>query len=198
VTLFLPFTPAGKKTELDAVRVKTHLGLGSYASVDPYGVLPHVPARLINPEECRLFSEAALATLLSNGSDDLSAVALFRSPFSGEWLVHVNPCHDVHRRRASLMEEIVHIVLDHPRTSILLDARARRQTYDKAVEDEAFNVGAACIIPYRALFNAVKRDRTAIPQLAEQYNMSEEYIVYRIKRAGLSNVYKANVGPLTT
>lgn len=197
MALFLPFTPAGKQTELDAVRVKDHLRLGPYASIDPYAALPRVPARIIAPEECRLFSDETRAALFGNGSDELSAVALFRSPATDEWLLHVNPCHDIHRRRASLMEEIVHIVLEHPRTEILRDARARRQTYDAGVEDEAFNVGAACIIPYRALFNAVKQYRTAIPELAAQYNVSEEYVVYRIKRAGLSSVYKKNVGPLT-
>lgn len=197
MALFLPFTPAGKQTELDAVKVKAHLRFSPYVSIDPYEVLPLVPARIITPEECRLFSDETRTALLGSNSDDLSAVALFRSPASGEWLIHVNPCHDIHRRRASLMEEIVHIVLDHPQTEILLDERARRQTYDKGVEDEAFNVGAACIIPYRALFNAVKQNRTAIPELAQQYNMSEQYIVYRIKRAGLSNIYKSNVGPLT-
>lgn len=198
MALFVPFTPSAKQTEEDAVKVKACLRLGPYASVDPYAVLPRVPARCIAEAECRLFSAEALETLFGGTSDDLSAVALFPSPATGEWLIYVNPGHDIHRRRASLMEEIVHIVLDHPRSEVMPGVCGTRRTHDKGVEDEAFNVGAACILPFRELFFAVKRDRTTIAQLAKQYNVSRDYVVFRIKRAGLTNVYKANVGPLTT
>ena len=95
------------------------------------------------------------------------------------------------------MEEIVHVALDHPLTEVKCHTGVRqRRTFHSAAEDEAFNVGAACIMPYKGLFYGVKDDRMKIGDFAELHNVSSDYVVYRIKRAGLARVYKANVGPL--
>jgi hypothetical protein len=90
------------------------------------------------------------------------------------------------------MEEIVHITLGHPMTTITAErsnmGRAMR-SYDGRVEDEAYAVGAACIIPYRTLFNAVRDDHAQAIHIAEQFNVSEQYAIFRIRKAGLGKVY---------
>lgn len=206
-TLFLPFTPRGKITELAAIAVKRHLGLRPDDPVDPFAVLPDVPARLV---DVSLLDP----TLLTDWVHSWSGIGFGCGP-SGEELICLNPTHAATRQRATLMEEIVHIVLDHPKTTVTLSIDAPKvamqrdeparmgtvtrtrttaarslRTYSPTVEDDAFNIGAACVVPYRLLFEAVHARREDVTVLATRHQLSEELITYRIKRAGLSNVYR--------
>lgn len=190
--LFLPFTPKGLKAEMRAIEAKQKLRYGPYASIDPFGVLSRVPARLLTPVEFQAGPPHVYAALWEDPPDDLSAFAMGRSPSTGEWLIYVNPLHHEHRQRTSLMEEIAHISLEHPPSKLYFEGGKPKRTYNEEVEDEAFCVGAACIIPYRDLFNAIKRRHEKVNAIAERYNVSEALVEYRIKRAGLSKVYKAN------
>lgn len=206
-TLFLPFTPQGKITELAAIAVKRHLGLRPDDPVDPFAVLPDVPARLV---DVSLLDPI----LLTDCVQSWSGIGFGCAP-TGEELICLNPTHAATRQRATLMEEIVHIVLDHPKTTVSLSfdapaitmhrnaatrtGRATRvrtttaqslRTYDPTVEDDAFNIGAACVVPYRPLFDAVHARREDATVIAARFQLSEEMITYRIKRAGLLNVYR--------
>jgi len=188
---FLPFTDSGKATELLAIEVKKRLGLGPYDAVDPYGVLTTVPARLIDPGVVIHNLPEAAAVLFKTRSSSWSAIGLGISPATGEALILLNPSHHSHRQRVSLMEEIVHIVCGHPQTELNLDGKGAlsTRTFNSAVEDEAYCVGAACIIPYRLLFEAVHYQHESAAAIAQRSGVSEDYVGYRIKRAGLSKVY---------
>src|SRR5207245_6723476 len=86
----------------------------------------------------------------------------------------------------------VHTLGDHVKTVLSLDVAAggeRVRSYDGAVEDEAYCVGAACIIPYPRLFHAVHHNGETVAAIAAAAQVSEDYVAYRIKRAGLSHVY---------
>lgn len=185
--MFLPFTPKGKETEKTAVEVKRKLGLGPYDAVDPFEVLPSVPARLIDaailPLELR-------STLCQHSEQAWSAIGYGRSPADGHEMILLNPEHHPHRQKASLMEELVHILLNHPKVPLLFDGDEWKRPFDASVEDEAFNVGAACLIPYRSLFNAVRYRHSTTAELADTYGVSVAYVDYRIKRAGLHRVYR--------
>ncbi len=211
---FLPFTPNGRATEHAAIAVKKHLGLGPDQAVDPFDVLPDVPARLI---------DVALLDpeLLLKHANGWSGIGFGCIGQEGEELIGLNPTHSEKRQRATLMEEIVHIVLDHPKTTLTVtsgglttipefihdasissientklrgavDRSAR--TFSNQVEDDAFNVGAACIIPYRHLFDAVHKRQEHLRTIAARFNVSEDLVTYRIKRAGLSKVYGKHNG----
>lgn len=189
--LFLPFTPNGKSTELRAIEVKRLLGTGVYASVDPYLALARVPARLVGSRTLKQLPELVRQNLCS---DEVSAIGLGVLPATGEWLIYLNPTHAPTRQKVSLMEELVHIALRHPPTELTFDDSGSvrwKRPFNKAVEDEAFCVGAACIVPYRALFNAIKQEGLSIAELAMRFGVSEECAWYRVKRAGLTNVYKS-------
>lgn len=206
---FLPFTPNGKATECAAIAVKRHLGLQSDAAVDPYDVLPDVPARLI---DVSAFDPA----LLLDHAQDWSGIGFGCIGPDGEELIGLNPTHSAKRQRVTLMEEIVHIVLDHPKSALTVcsagvtvgsligavssaltksrPVRASSRSYSSAVEDDAFNIGAACIIPYRRLFDSVHTRREHATTIAAQFNVSDDFVVYRIKRAGLSKIYRKHHG----
>ncbi|CAN5901299.1 MAG: ImmA/IrrE family metallo-endopeptidase [Gemmatimonadetes bacterium] len=197
---FLPFTPRGRETELTAIRVKRTLHLGAYSSVDPFAILGRIPARLLTPADFAGCSRETIDSLFGARGNCVSAIGYGKSPATGEWLIWVNGSHHIHRQRASLIEEIVHILLDHPKTLLPVASRQpNSRTYDRVVEDEAYNVGAACIIPYRDLFYGIKERPETVEQIAGRYNVSSAYVRYRIKRAGLANVYKkSSRSPLIT
>lgn len=187
--LFLPFTPAAKATERRAIEIKRRLGLGAYVSVDPFEVLEAIPARLISLD---VFPPDVRAQLTGHRRAEWSAIGYGRSPITGEELILLNPTHHEHRQRASLMEELVHIVFDHPKVALRFEENGGwRRPYEKKAEDEAFNVGAACVIPYKWLFKAIQGN-TAAARIAEQVAVSEGYVEYRIKRAGLYRMYRSH------
>ena len=189
---FLPFTASGKATELRAIEVKRTLGLGRYAGVDPFIILPRVPARLV---DVAVFdARPDIKTILfDTHREDWSAIGLGVSPATGEELILLNDTHHDHRQKASLMEEIVHVVLGHPRTKLALPALGEKwvRPYDEDVEDEAYCVGAACIIPWPELFDAVSKRSETVADIAGRHHVSTQYVEYRIRRAGLDRVYKA-------
>jgi hypothetical protein len=190
MALFLPFTEQGRATELVAIELKRGLDLAPYSPVDPYAVLPRVPARVLDTEVSQILPEEIRSCLFGRHSSDWSAVGIGRSPASGEELILVNHTHHEHRRRVSIMEEIIHILREHPRVPLSFTADGRwKRAYDADSEDEAYNVGAACILPYRPLFNRIK-DGAMLAELAAGADVSEEYVRFRIKRAGLWNMFR--------
>jgi len=195
--LFLPFTPNGKSTELKAVEVKRRLGISAQDPVDPFKILPQIPARLFDPDEFRRASPILACALFSVHRTAWDAVGFGRIGARGESIILLNPTAAKTRQRATLMEEVVHIVLDHPKTELPVShsgngstpALAWTRPYDTAIEDEAYNVGAACLLPYPSLFQAVNARHEHATVIAEQAGLSTDHVIYRIKRAGLSRIY---------
>ncbi len=190
--LFLPFTDRGKQTELIAIEVKEHLDLGPHDSVSPYDVLSTVPARLVSDECIASFPTHVRSNLFVRDRDDWSAVGLGPSPLDGCELILLNHTDHPHRRVASLMEEIVHIVREHPRISLNFNGDGDWvRPHDSDIEDEAYNVGAACIIPYGWLFHHLNSGNTNVSQIAGEFGVSPDYVKYRINRAGLYKLFNS-------
>jgi hypothetical protein len=87
-------------------------------------------------------------------------------------------------------------VLGHPKTPLAIARRAPgkpgvipwTRPYDPEVEDEAYNVGAACLLPCPFLYDAVNRQHEHATVIAGQARFSVDHVIYRIKRAGLGRV----------
>jgi Zn-dependent peptidase ImmA (M78 family) len=126
----------------------------------------------------------------------------FRGVNSGAWsgmgvridegfeLVVYNDCHPFTRVRATLMEEFFHIWLDHPRTELRLYSEdGTWRSYYAEVEAEAYDSGAAALVPYKALremlVHGVGRN-----DIAEHFGVSQALVVYRCK---VTRTYKALV-----
>jgi hypothetical protein len=196
--LFLPFTPNGKATELLAVEVKKHLELGPTTPVDPFAILSRVPARLVEPHELSEGLPAVAHVLFVEECDDWSGVGLGESPVDGASLILLNPSHAITRRRATLIEEIVHIVSGHPKSLLTRGAGGTswRRSHDESVEDEAYTVGAACILPYPEMFNSIHREHESAASIADRFGVSVAYVEFRIKRAGLERIYRKHCPPI--
>jgi IrrE N-terminal-like domain len=189
--LFLPFTPVGRARELSAIKVKESLGLSPYEAVDPYAVLESVPARLLDVDCLDACSQSARTTLLHDEADAWSAVCFGRIGCEGEAPILLNPTHHPHRQRVSLMEEIVHLILNHPPTELVFDdSRTWSRPFNSSVENEAYSVGAACIIPYRTLFNWIRGEGADLSTMVERFGVSSQYVEFRVRDAGLYRMYK--------
>ena len=190
---FLPFTPNGKATELRAIEVKAHLGLAESAAVDPIGILGRVPARLTDARWLRSASPHLARALFVEHASSWSGIGWGESPDDGAFLILLNPTHASTRQRATLMEEIVHIVLKHPKSALspfdITPLRAR--SYDANVESEAYSVGAACLLPYADLFHAIRDRRESVEFIARRFAVSQAYVEFRIKTAGLMRMYRS-------
>lgn len=96
------------------------------------------------------------------------------------WLVVYNDGHSENRVRATLLEELFHIRLNHPPTKVrLYSADGRHRDHNRALEDEAFGSGAAALVPYKPLREAVKKGMRK-SQIASHFRVSQDLVQYRI------------------
>jgi hypothetical protein len=192
--MFLPFTPVGRLIEVKAMELKGRMGLPWYESVDPLSMLAAVPARLLLEADLRRLSPTLADALFVQGVNDWSAFAA-ASGDSGQVIV-LNSRHPETRRRASLMEEITHLLLGHPASRLCVGTNGVSvvRSYNDAVEREAFDIGAACLVPYAPLFRQIRYEAAQITALATYFAVSDDLIRYRIKRSGLSAMYRKRCG----
>ena len=80
--------------------------------------------------------------------------------------------------------------MGHPPTQI--DPLTGMRTYNATVEQEAFSVGGALMLPYGQLFQLAKAGRP-LEDIAGQFGVSPSMARCRINRTGLSNMYKKRV-----
>lgn len=99
----------------------------------------------------------------------------------------LNPTHDPVRRKATLGEELAHIVMGHPPSRI--DPTTGFRTYDGDIESEAYGVGGAMLMPYGQLF-PLCRSGDSVTQIATRFDLSVAFTNYRINRAGLRKMYE--------
>jgi hypothetical protein len=180
---FLPFVGGeAARIELCACAAKRCLGVAASAALDPWDAAQRAHIDVRFPEQVQGLDEATRVSLVLN-STSWSGGAI--STDAG-WLVILNPLHDHVRQRTTLAEELTHIVMGHPPSTI--DPISGGRSYREACEEEAYAVGGAMLLPYSHLFWRVKRG-TAQAAIATGYNVSERFVVYRINRCGLRRMY---------
>jgi hypothetical protein len=194
--MFVPFTPVGKSIEAKAIALKQRVALPWYEPVDPLAMLALVPATLWLEADFRRIDPRLADALFIRAVEDWSAFAIPGNDEDRPPTIVLNSRHAETRRRASLMEEIVHLMLGHPPSQLVPTASgiAITRTFDEKVELEAYDVGSACLVPYRSLFQAIRYEGVPADVLANRFGVSEDLVRYRIKRAGLSAVYRKRCG----
>lgn len=180
---FLPFVGGeAARIELCAVAAKRCLGVASSAALDPWDAAERADIDVRYPDELGDLDDATRASLVQN-STSWSGGAISRE---GSWMVIMNPLHDPVRQRATLAEELTHIVMGH--TPSTIDTVTGTRSYDDDCEDEAYAVGGAMLLPYSHLFWRVKRG-TQRATIAADYIVSAPFVTYRINRCGLSRMH---------
>lgn len=183
--LFLPFIGGeAARIEVCALAAKRCLGLDLDAIVDPWRAAESVEVEVRGAAYLGSFATELSAQVLETGAQDWSAGTVLHN---GKALVVLNPTHDVRRQRATLAEELAHLVMGHPPSE--LHPTYGFRTFDRGIEDEAFGVGGAMIAPYSDLFSLVNQGASE-DAVAEHFGVSRPFAKYRINRTGLRKVYR--------
>ena len=185
---FLPFV-GGEAARLEccAIAAKRVFGLPDGSAVDPYEVARSLDVPVIREAaEFAILPDVLRSSML--GSRQWSAGTL-EGPKGP--LIILNPHHAPTRLKVTLAEELAHLVMGHPPSAI--DPEGGVRTYNASVEQEAFSVGGALVMPYGQLFRLVKAGQ-ALPEIAESFGVSQAMARYRVNRTGLSRMHTKRAG----
>lgn len=176
---YLP--PAGSKFrqyEQLGLRVRSFASLGIHDKLEPFKLAEVVGLKVLTPD--------AIAGLSDQAKQILSDPSLFWSGGAtpelsdGSRIVILNSLQSPGRQAATLMEEICHVLLGHRHSQIDQHAAENHRDYHDHIEEEAYAVGAAALVPYRSLLCDLTRGRS-IREIAHHFGVTISLVKYRIR-----------------
>ncbi|HEX8637121.1 MAG TPA: ImmA/IrrE family metallo-endopeptidase [Pyrinomonadaceae bacterium] len=198
-TANLPPTRKGRDYEIKAMGLRDFAGLKrDDERLDPFELARYAKLLVASFEQIEPFlSEESKAHLLNGGKDAWSGGACSQILPDGKKLIILNPTHGENRQNATLMEEICHVFLGHKPSRLAIEnynkqGKVVARDYHHEIEEEAYSVGAAALVPYSALKRFVERGKTS-REIARHFNVSRELVEYRMKISRLWEEYKAKV-----
>ncbi len=168
------------RLERHARLIREQLGFTQLDIFDPWRLADALPAHVffvddvVGPE---LASRAHQA--------DWDGLA-FQFPQEPTLMVIMNPARPPARQSATLMEELSHGLLRHEPTRLVQDpvTGLLRREYNKAQEDEAYDLGATILLP-KELIQQEVTFQTPAADIAQTHQCSIQLVTYRIKRCRL-------------
>jgi Zn-dependent peptidase ImmA (M78 family) len=187
--LFLPFTPGGKAIETRAIDLKRAHGFGPYVALDPETLADAMDAHIVAKEWFASLPSALRNAVLIEHRDRWSAGSI---TVEGRLVILANPGHPETRRTVTLLEELVHHGLGHPKSELMERDGLVIRTCRHDIEDEAYAVATALVMPYRQLFAHVDAGRP-LEELDTPAPVSQACRLFRVKRAGLWRVFQSRM-----
>jgi hypothetical protein len=175
----IPPNPKQWENEHNGLDLREDLSLGVDVPLscrDAFGLYPQVQ---IQPHGEVPAAAKYINYFRTTGSNSWSGLSI---RISDELeLVLYNDSHPQTRIRATLMEELFHIRLNHPRSIIrvLMPSDAAR-THDEKVESAAYGSGAAALLPYVSLKRLLGEGITPAA-IARTFGISADLVSYRMK-----------------
>jgi Zn-dependent peptidase ImmA (M78 family) len=183
----LPPSAKGRNYEIRGIALRDFAGLNrDDERLNPFElaryanlfVIPYEKLEAILTEETRLH-------LVGDGKDAWSGGACSKALPDGRKLIVLNPTHGANRQNATLMEEISHVFLGHKPSKLAVttynkEGKAIAREYQADIEEEAYSVGAAALVPFSALRRMINQGKTS-REIARHFNVSRELVEYRIK-----------------
>lgn len=195
----LPPTRKGREYEIRAIGLRDFAGLERDDDLlNPFDLARY--AKLLVAEFAEIESLLTPETkehLLGSGNNMWSGGACSQPLPDGRKLIILNPTHGKNRQNATLMEEICHVFLGHKPSRLAIENKnAKGETiardYHAEIEEQAYSVGAAALVPYSALRRMVNQGKTS-REIARHFEVSRDLIEYRIKVSRLWNLYKTKI-----
>ena len=173
------------RIERQAAAVRGRLGIDQLQPLDPWRLADAVPAHVFYPED---LVDCDLAAQLRHVPWDGFA---FCFPGESTLMVLLNSARPRTRQMATLMEELSHHLLGHPACRIEHDPATGLpcRSYTEADEHEAYDLGAAILLPKERIQRDVKAGQRA-GEIASAHGCSEDLVVYRIRRMRLWRTYQ--------
>lgn len=172
------------RVERRAAAIRRKLGLDQLAPLDPLRLADVLPAHVFYPEE---FGDSPLARRLREIKWDGLAFCVA----DGTLMIVLNAAWPRTRQTATLMEELAHHLLGHKPCLIATNPTTGflERSYDRAQEREAYDLGAALLLPKERIQRDVAAKCSAA-EIAAAHSCSEDLVVYRIKRMRLWQRYE--------
>jgi len=195
----LPPTQKGRHYEIRAMALREFAGLRrDDERLNPFELARYAKLLVASFEQIEPFlTEETKAHLLDTARDKWSGGACSQALPGGKKLIVLNPTHGENRQNATLMEEICHVFLGHKPSRLAVKNYNKRgeviaRDYQQDVEEEAYSVGAAALVPFSALRRFVEKGKTS-REIARHFNVSRELVEYRLKVSRLWEEYKKTV-----
>lgn len=166
--------------------------------LNPFDLAKYANLLVASFEQIEPFlTEETKLHLLTDASDKWSGGACSQKLPDGRKLIILNPTHGANRQNATLMEEISHVFLGHKPSRLAItnynkQGKIIARDYHAEIEEEAYSVGAAALVPYSALRRMVLQGKSS-REIARHFNVSRELVEYRMKVSRLWDVYKKSL-----
>jgi Zn-dependent peptidase ImmA (M78 family) len=173
------------RIERSAAAVRSKLKLDQIEPLSPWRLADAIPAHVFYPED---FGDDQLANRLRRVKWDGFA---FCVDGDRTLMILLNPRRPKTRQAATLMEEFSHHLLRHKPCAIAPDPQTgfSERSYDPAQEAEAYDLGAAILLPKERIQRDVG-EKLSAAEIAAEHGCSEELAIYRIKRMRLWQRYE--------
>lgn len=198
-TLNLPPTRKGRNYEIRAIGLREFAGLRrDDERLNPFELARYAKLLVASFDQIEPFlTEETKEHLLKTGSDKWSGGACSQALPDGRKLIILNPTHGENRQNATLMEEVCHVFLGHKPSRLAIESYNKEgkviaRDYRPDIEEEAYSVGAAALVPFSALRRFIEEGKTS-REIARHFNVSRELVEYRIKVSRLWEEYKTKV-----
>ena len=175
------------RIEGTAAQIRRTIGLDQLTVLDPSLLVAHLDVALFHLRDLIIDDDVALQRARRAGFDGLASF----HPGSGRPLIIINCGKPRRRRLATLMEELAHLLLGHEPCVIAPDPHLGLvcRSFDLSQEQEAYDLGAALLLPKERIQRDVKELKLLVDQIADEHACSEELVCYRIRRMRLWNRY---------
>ncbi len=195
----LPPSAKGRNYEIKALGLRDFARLKSDSErLNPFELARYANLMVVTFAQLEPFlTEETKAQLIGDGKDKWSGGACSQALPDGRKLIVLNPTHGPNRQNATLMEEISHVFLGHKPSKLAVTTYNKfgkpiAREYQADIEEEAYSVGAAALVPYSALRRMVNLGKTS-REIARNFYVSRELVEYRIKVTRLWDDYKKKV-----
>ena len=195
----LPSSKKGRNFEIKAMGLRDFASLRSDDErLNPFELARYAKLLVVTFEQIEPFlTEETKAHLVGEGRDKWSGGACSQALPDGRKLIVLNPTHGANRQNATLMEEISHVFLGHKPSKLAVTTYNKfgkpiAREYQADVEEEAYSVGAAALVPFSALRRMVNQGKTS-KEISRHFNVSRDLVEYRMKISHLWEDYKTKV-----
>lgn len=163
-----------------ALQIRDFAKLSLTVKLDPFALAESINVRVLYLSDLVGLSELSRARL--DVVDGWSGGAT-RALEDGSHIVILNQRHSPGRQAATLMEEVCHILFGHKPSEIGSEQIGGR-SYNVSIEDEAYSVGAAALVPYHSLKTLLVSGES-IRKIARRFGVTPSLVIYRAKGTGL-------------
>lgn len=177
VEMLIKLKGKARQCEIKAVRIRKYMKLSPYQQLDPQELATKLGMQIISLNELPESANLIVKQLLLNNVNSWSGSSTGQLP-DGSIFIVLNPAQSKGRRNATLMEEICHVLLGHKKSQLFYSLYEGRD-YNQTIEDEAFSVGAAALLPFEALSFHLKSG-TSEDQIARKFGVTKSLVRYRV------------------